>query len=526
MSKQWGILAVFLAVPLLLAQSAGVIEGRVTNSVTGEAVGGVKVRFLDRQSIVHDTVTDSTGAYRLTGLADGNYGGVFTKDGFSEGRLSEPVHVAANVPARADAQIQPWGSLRGRVLDEDGKPAAGVRVECGCTRDDGVATDQSGEFTFQDLRPGSYRLAAKPEAKIRMQDGVRLGTVAIYYPSVTEPAQAVPIVVRIGENVSGIEIRLKSVPVHRVAGVVLGVDGKPAAHATVKLMGRAGAVRQSLGSSVMAVDISLLVYATVGPAPEPEIARTESHDDGAFEFPAVESGDWRLSAEIGVDEDMPLGGVASALVAEKDVEDVQVRLAAPFSVDVMVDWGSAQAPANAGYGWSPVRLTPAEGQPLVFPDPALNVGKINGILPGRYRVMPPIPGLDVYTSAVMWGGRDVNGQVVELTQGASPFQVIYKSGLGKVSGTVENGEGASVFLVSNGFGEIVTFRQAMCGPGGAFEIGQVPPGDYYVVAFERTVGRGLPMTDVVAAVIPIASSVRVESGSTASVDLRVNKWPF
>lgn len=140
--------------------------------------------------------------------------------------------------------------------------------------------------------------------------------------------------------------------------------------------------------------------------------------------------------------------------------------------------------------------------------------------------MPTIPGLDLYTSAVMWGGRDVNGQVVELTQGASPFQVIYKSGLGKVSGTVEKGEGASVFLVSNTSGEIFTFRQAICGAGGAFEIGQVPPGGYYIVAFERTEGRGLPTTDVVTQIMPIASSVRVESGSTASVELRTNKWPW
>jgi hypothetical protein len=36
----------------LRAESGGIIEGRVTNSVKGEAVGGVKVRFLDRRSYV------------------------------------------------------------------------------------------------------------------------------------------------------------------------------------------------------------------------------------------------------------------------------------------------------------------------------------------------------------------------------------------------------------------------------------------------------------------------------------------
>ena len=110
----------------------------------------------------------------------------------------------------------------------------------------GEVTDENGEFVFKDLAPGSYTVAAKPAAKIRIQDGVRLGMVAMYYPSATEPAQATRIPVRTGQDVSGIEIRLKSVPVHRVAGVVLNEAGKPAAHATVKLMGPAGANRRVL----------------------------------------------------------------------------------------------------------------------------------------------------------------------------------------------------------------------------------------------------------------------------------------
>jgi len=44
------------------------------------------------------------------------------------------------------------------------------------------------------------------------------------------------------------------------------------------------------------------IYTIVGPGPEPEVARVESHADGTFEFAAVEPGDWRLSAEAGIDE--------------------------------------------------------------------------------------------------------------------------------------------------------------------------------------------------------------------------------
>jgi hypothetical protein len=133
---------------------------------------------------------------------------------------------------------------------------------------------------------------------------------------------------------------------------------------------------------------------------------------------------------------------------------------------------------------------------------------------------------DPYVGAVMWGGRDVKGQVVELMPGAGPFQIVYRSGLGKIHGTVDRGEGASVFLVSQGSGEILTYRQATCGAGGSFEIGQVPPGDYYIMAFDRMDSGGLPPADLPASIMPFASSVRVEAGSTVSADLRLNRWPW
>ena len=62
--------------------------------------------------------------------------------------------------------------------------------------------------------------------------------------------------------------------------------------------------------------------------------------------------------------------------------------------------------------------------------------------------------------------------------------------------------------------------------GGAFEFADVTPGDYYLVAFDHTERSGLPAADLPAVIVPMASSVRVEAGSTASVDLRVNQWPW
>ena len=561
------LISLILTIPLILcAQSAGRIEGRVTNSITGKGMGGVQVRFADDD--YHETVTDSNGSYRLTGLKDGEYRADFIIGGFYGGVGDRVFHISGSKTVSVNTQLEPLGTLHGRVADEEGKPVAGIRIE----RDPGVVTrdysvtNENGEFTLRNLYPESYTLVAEPDADTRMQDGVRVERVATYYPSATEIADAAVIPVRIGENVSGIEIRLKRVPVHRVAGVVLDTSGKPAAQATVKLMGRAGTVRRTLSGEralppiITGADGVIRIgresshdfSAIVGPGPALQVAQVEARGDGTFEFAAVAAGDWRLNGEVDDYGYATSSGAASAHVTDADIEDVHIRLIAPFQVEVTADPANAQSPnvmcfvdyidnpppdappprpCEVKPGPIRLELTPVDGQPRMdFRDP--DTGGAERVphtwaFPGRYRVLGSRNiQADTYVAAVMWQGSDVKGQLVDLAPGAGPFQVIFKSGLGKVRGRVEKGEGASVFLVSKEPGPILTYRQVTCGPGGAFEIGQVPPGEYYMAASYRSEESELPAADLPYSIVPIAASVRVQAGATKLVDLRISKWPW
>jgi hypothetical protein len=429
--------------------------------------------------------------------------------------------------------MDPWTTLHGHVLDADGKPAAKVHVELGPIHDKEALTAESGSFAFDKLAPGSYTLLAKPEPKVHTQEGVRVEAVPTYFPSTVESSQTERILVRGGVDLPDYEIRLRISPVYHVRGVVLNDAGKPSVNATVKLLRPPGQGTQGYGvmiTSGAAVPLSIVT----GPAVAKEETEVVSSQDGKFEFPSVPPGGWRLEAGADpVNDTVPDDLVVSsggtwATVTGNDIEDLEIRLAAPFNLDYSVEWGEAKPPQDFR-GMPQVLLKPLDGQPGPI-IPKTESRRFEHVLPGRYRIVPPIFAQGFYVASVLLGGREVLGQEVDLVPGSPPLRIAYKAGLGSLGGTVEKGEGATVVLVSrpspqesNGFTFIRTVR---CGPGGAFDMGSVTPGDYNVVAFDRVESWPMEAPEFVSTIRSSSVSVRVEERATASVELRVTRWPW
>lgn len=288
-------------------------------------------------------------------------------------------------------------------------------------RHDDALTDEKGSFSFQKLKPGSYTLWAKPDPKDQIQDGVRVEAVPTYFPSTVESLQAKRIVVRGGVELPDYEIRLRTSPVYHVRGVVLNDLGKPAVNATVKLMRPGGPGTQTYEFGCCPLS------AVTGPAGAKEETEVVSGEDGKFEFPSVQPSDWRIQAgadpvhDTVQDEFVVSSGGTSTIVTGHDVEDLEIRLAAPFNLEFSADWGDGPPPQD-GLQNPQVGFKALDGQPGPGPLGAESPHFVH-VLPGRYRILPPIFGRGSYVASVLLGGREVLGQEVNLTPGSPPLRL-------------------------------------------------------------------------------------------------------
>jgi hypothetical protein len=122
----------------------------------------------------------------------------------------------------------------------------------------------------------------------------------------------------------------------------------------------------------------------------------------------------------------------------------------------------------------------------------------------------------------MMGGRDVQGQAVEVT-GPQPIQVVFKSDGGSVRGKVENGAGLFVALIPQEHSGLKIAVAARCNADGTFSLADVPPGDYYAGAFKDATGMTTQAFQNFLAVN--ATRVKVEPGASSSLELRMARWP-
>jgi len=508
------LLAALCCATVFGAQNGTTVEGTVVDRVTQRPVAGANIILIGvRDAAEHRAVSASDGTFRIEGVREGQYGKYCEKDGYEDvqsgpGPPRRPI-VISGENTRLRFELIPDGTVRGRVLDAEGHPVKGARVDLShldSMAASVVETDAEGRFTIPNAGPGTYTLQTRPAADYpapkQAEGAERTAWAMTYFPRGLRRIDAQHIVVRAGAVLDGFEFRVLAAPVHRVRGVVVDDAGKPAGGANVRLV----APDQWNGA----------------PA-----AQAVAKADGTFEFPSVTERDWRLETTLTRGQ-VKLRDYRALLVGRRDIDDLEIRVSAPFDLEATVEWKDAPQnfkPQANLIAFSDLVMADPSNKPL---DEQGRM-KLEGVYPGPYRIEAYLfntPGY--YFASIQYGGRDILGRTVEIANGSVPLHVVFQPGAGAVRGTVADCAGCTVVLwaLDEPFVEMQFLHMAGCDADGHFEVSELAPREYYAVAFYETGDRyQLADPDFARMMQTRSVRVRVEKGATVAVELKPIAWP-
>jgi hypothetical protein len=423
--------------------------------------------------------------------------------------------VLANGQKVTDAVIRlpPAAAISGTVVDEFGQPASAfvgaqrrtmqngqlVLVDAGVL----TATDERGAYRMSGLPPGEYIVSALrsgffsasprllSEAEVNdalggspaaVPPGSPVRFAPVYYPGSPRLSEASPVVVAVGDEKGGIDIRAEATTSARVEGTLTQADGQVPVNANATL----GTVH---GSSYM----QFSTMARVGP-------------DGRFAIPNIPPGSYILYG-------MTIGPQAREfamlpLEVNGDVAGIQLVLRPPMTLTgrVVLD-GTATTPQLTGITipFKPLVTSLSGGaQPAVTATTAQGTFDVLHLLPGRY-VFGGAMSFGPNTNSVTWSlqsvvadGKDITDRPIDITPETLPKDVVvtFSDTWQSVSGRLQQASGAPatdytvVIFPSDksywltGSRRILTARPdtngqfTLAGPG----LISLPPGDYMLAA--------------------------------------------
>jgi hypothetical protein len=318
-----------------------------------------------------------------------------------------------------------------------------------------VRSNQRGEYRLFDVEPAAWMLTVRKGLKAPAVTGTVHGAlpemdyVPTYHPGVRTAVEAETITVAPGAQLTGIDLRLRKVRVFHVRG---RVTGAPA----------------GVQPTVQDLDDSWTVH---------------TKPEGTFDIAGFPAGRYRMAAEAG-------GGrsaVKEVTVANRDVDGVVFHIEPAINIEGTVE--GIPNPEAVGIWTQPVgsssehRTAVRAGGGFTLPD----------LLPQPYRISARPPD-GIYLKSIRFGPRDVSATgVIDITPGAGPLTLTVASDPGIVTGTAAAATpgDAPVHVVIaptrtyEGRLDWIQYVQ-IDSPDGSFELDDVPPGDYRLLACETS----------------------------------------
>jgi hypothetical protein len=519
-------------VPRLAAPGTASITGRIVDDSGAPVRNGMvtlgRVGIEDNRFVS----TDSEGRYRLTELPAGTYEVLINKPPFirmqygapKPGMPGTPIAIVEGQQFEAETMtLTRGGVIAGRLVDRSSRPIAlssvtatqffvdrGVRIQRFQTPGaSGTAqTNGHGDYRIYGLLPGEYVVTAVPATVPRREmtsaeqawlrqpsadlppQGREYVLSSSFFPGVADPALASVIRLRPGEERLGVDFPFDPVPVSRIAGKVIGADGKPVGGTAVTL------------SAARPIEFAGGGFSQ----------RATTATDGTFSYPAIAAGEYVLESS-GAMVRIPISeaaqrltptefGFTSVRASGQDLTSVVIQLQPTVTVAGRFEVSGS----DAGWGTKAVTLvglpmaSKSRGN-LVQGSPGLQRNsdgtfKIVGIVPGSYRVWMTVPagtdrkpwavrsvmvnGIDAMDNPIEIGpGRNDSGWVVTVTDTPATLS-------GTITNTSEQPQQLYVFAFSTNRSDWVSVGRrtgyARSNEKGVYTINGLPPGEYFVCA--------------------------------------------
>ena len=507
------------------------IAGRLTNSVTGEAVAGATMTLqVERPRVMIQTVvTDADGHFALAPVTAGKYAltalrrGYVTAEFDEHGQYSSAIVTGEgqdteHIPFR----LNPGAMIRGVVTDDAGEPVQDANVLVVMkTKNGGLGehfvkaisgeTDDTGLYEFWNLLPGTYLVgvSAKPwfamhpslaEQSEAKGEDVRADEAALdvaypvtFFDSTTEEAAATPITIASGSRVEA------DVVLHAVPALHISVHGA---------VGNAGGGKfRRIPKLEQSIFGGQEVESNGEPQPGPE-------GSGVTEFTGVAPGHYSLSQT-----DPP------QVVETEATGNQEVDLAAGSPV----------------YGVE-IHARMADGselpQPLSFllgsDDPVLRAFKeevgekgtaqFDAVPPGRWIVLPDSKNLSLAVVRIESGGHSTEDTRIVVKDRRVQVTAVVVQGKIRIEGFAKKdgkGEpGVMVELVPKDTGAgLALFRRDQSDSDGSFVLRDVVPGEYKIVAIEDGWDLDWARPEVISRYLQGGLAITVAGNAGAAMEL-------
>jgi hypothetical protein len=444
--------------------------------------------------------TDERGNFVIRDIAPGVYSLSAARDGylpvksFRKGTVRMPQQFSISGSERVTGlvfRLTPWAVVSGRIRFEDTEPAVNLQVALyrqyhvrgrhGFTAVATTTTNDRGEYRVHGLSAGAYYVAAIFEGE-RNAAGVETqppidanghelpvsSYTTMFYPDATRLTDALPVRVKVGEELNGIDMYLRTVQRVKLSGIITnGITGEKVSNATI--------IMERLDSS------------GTGVLQTPQ--KVEFDNDDRFHLARIAPGSYGLWVDVQSDKQR-LVGRSTLLVNNAEIDDLKL-IALP-----QIQWrGELVFPTGMPQprGFQPnVVLEPRSERGAVVSGTAERTGGFSvSLFPNEtYDVFVKNLPDSYYISQIRAEGGDRKADGLTGSMASSvPFQIIVDSRVARIDGQVQGPNatvwsGANLTLIPDSMqGRLQDYRDATADVNGQFHVTGVAPGRYLLMAW-------------------------------------------